>query len=103
MKSRQDRKKYNKFIRPNHKRYQSNCVYKEHRLEHFEDWNPKLVKRTSLVNIRGILENVSLNSERGIQKMLKKQGTQKLVLVNHQRKPINYYLSGNKTPGPSSN
>jgi len=27
--------------------------------------------------------------------MLRKQGTQKLVLVNHQRKPINYYLSDN--------
>jgi hypothetical protein len=40
-----------------------------------------------------VLENKSLNSERGLQGLLKRKSSQKMVFVNHQRKPINYYLS----------
>lgn len=49
-------------------------------------------EKTSLLSFRAILADKSLNSERGLQSLLKRQGSHKLVFVNHQRKPVNYYL-----------
>lgn len=91
MKSGQQRFNYNSHIRSNHKRNLTNPTERENALQRYEEWE-KSKEKTSLLNFRAVLGDSGLNSERGLQTLLKRQGTQKLVFVNHQRKPINYYL-----------
>ena len=49
-------------------------------------------EKTSQLSFGSVLSNSNLNSERGLKTFLKRKGGQKLVFVNHQRKPVNYYL-----------
>ena len=92
MKKSQEKKEYNRFIRAGHRRSSTSPTSKPNKLKRFEEWKAKESGKTSLVTFRGILSDLALNNERGLRQVLKKEGTQKLVLVNHQRKPINYYL-----------
>lgn len=49
-------------------------------------------EKTSQLSFGSVLSNSNLNSERGLKTFLRRKGGQKLVFVNHQRKPVNYYL-----------
>lgn len=49
-------------------------------------------EKTSQFSFGTVLNNSNLNSERGLKSLLKRKGGQKLVFVNHQRKPVNYYI-----------
>ena len=49
-------------------------------------------EKTSQLSFGSVLSNSNLNSERGLKTFLKRKGGQKLVFVNHQRKPVNYYI-----------
>lgn len=97
MRSSQERTKYNQFIRGTHSRNISGP--RPHRLEEFEEWRTRDSQKTSLVTFRKVLSDLTLSSERGINRLLKRQGATKLVLLNHQRKPVNYYLRAGRRPG----
>lgn len=49
-------------------------------------------EKASQLSFGSVLSNSNLNSERGLKTFLKRKGGQKLVFVNHQRKPVNYYI-----------
>lgn len=93
MKSRMERAHYNSYIRQGHKRNQSSPGHfqGENSLARFVEWG-KMKEKIAILDFKGVLSNSGLNSERGIQSLLKRKGSQKLVFLNHQRKPVNYYL-----------
>ena len=94
MKSGQERAHYNIYIRKNHKRINSNPAGGLiNPLNKFEEWR-KSPEKASLISFRAVLSDLELNNEKGLQGLLKRQGTQKLVFINHQRKPVNYYIKG---------
>ena len=89
---------YNSFIRPGHGRNSSAPrTLRVHPWEHFEEWH-KHRERASLIPVQNVLSDPRLNSERGLQRKLRRDGSLKVVIRNHQCRPVNYYLKRPKTP-----
>ena len=91
MQGQEEREEYNSFIRINHSKAWSVPKTVRHPLGHFEEWT-KHQKNVSMLPVHSVLSDPKLNSERGLQKILRKEKTHKVVIVNHQCRPVNYYL-----------
>lgn len=99
MKGLKERNGYNRYLRMENGCEMQNRTCGEfsssqlNRFEEFEAFKSSVAKeKCSLLPVNMVLNEQELNNYNGLKKVVNQNNSSKIVFVNHQGKPITYYI-----------